>query len=177
MKSTDDLIKQSVKTFLDAQSLRGENYRETPARVLRTWKTLLNTPEPVLKTFPLQGKASLILVKDYISWSFCPHHLLPVKYTFKIGYIPFHKVVGLSKLPRVADYVLRTLPLQEDVTGLVTTYLKEKIEPVGCGCIVKGEHMCMQMRGIRSHCVSAMSSNMRGMFLHDPHTREEFMKL
>lgn len=172
-----NIAERTIRQFLDSQSLNGENYKETPQRVVKVWKTLLNTPEPKLKTFPLNTKPSLIVVKDYVSWSFCPHHLLPVRYEFRIGYLPFKKVVGLSKLPRIADYVLRTLPLQEDVAGLITAYIKKMLEPMGCGCIVKGEHQCMRMRGIESQCVSAVSSSLEGVFLYSPSVAEEFRML
>jgi len=169
-----------IKEFLDMSGCHGKfdaNYMQTPRRFISVWNAIRNVEAPQMKCFPLKGKASLILIKGYEAWSMCPHHLLPVKYTFKIGYIPQAKVVGLSKLPRLADYVLRCFPLQEEIANEVTHRLDEALDPKGAGCIVHGEHLCMQMRGIKSPCITAASSSFTGIFLLLESSRHEFLAL
>lgn len=167
----------SLANLLNYYSLRGPNFKDTPKRVTAFYDTLLKAKEPDLRTFPLRGKPGMILIKDYIAWSLCPHHLLPVKYIFKIGYIPSKVVLGLSKPARIADYVCSKLYLQEEMPYLVVKMIDDKLDTKGCGCILKGEHMCMQMRGIKSPCVSAVSSFMSGVFLISEATRQEFISL
>lgn len=172
-----NIAEDLVKRLLDYYSLKGQNFNETPQRVKRFYDSLLRVKEPVLKSFSLRGKPGMILIRDHISWSMCPHHLLPVRYRFKIGYIPSKKVLGLSKPARIADYVCSMLYLQEEMAYEIVKRIDEILDPKGCGCIVQGEHMCMQMRGIRSPCVSAVSSFMSGVFLISEATRQEFIQL
>lgn len=168
---------QIIRDLLNYYALTGENFDDTPNRVIRTFDSLIHQEFPKLTTFPLKEKPGIILIKDYVTWSFCPHHLLPVKYTFKIGYIPDKRVLGLSKLPRLADWAMRFLPLQEDIPAIILNPLEATLKPKGAGVIVKGEHLCMQMRGVKSECVSAVSSGMRGAFLDEGPAREEFLLL
>lgn len=173
-----NIPEKAIQAFLDYHSLRGPNFYETPKRVTRFYRELTHVKMPELKTFPLRGKPGMILIDNYISWSLCPHHLLPVKYTFKIGYIPSKYVLGLSKPARIADYVCGKLFLQEEMAAEIVRILEDVLQTTkGCGCIVTGEHLCMQMRGIKSACVNAKSSFMSGVFLISEATRREFMNL
>jgi GTP cyclohydrolase I len=171
-------VKESlIRDLLQAYNLEGENFDDTPRRYIKTFEDLLNRPKPKLTTFPLNGVASMLFIKDYITWSLCPHHLLPVRYTCKIGYIPEQKVLGLSKLCRIADYVMSALPLQEEIPGMIHAVLKFAISPKGCGVIITGEHLCMRMRGVQSENTTAVSSGMYGVFFTEAKAREEFLTL
>ena len=167
-------VKRMVTEFLSTYNLTGPNFEETPVRVEKLWREFFSQPKPKLKTFPLRNESGLIAVKNHISWGFCPHHLLPVRYNFKIGYVPNKIVLGLSKLPRLADFSLINLPLQEDIPKVVVDYLLENLKPKGAGCIVEGEHLCMKMRGVESEQSSAVSIHLEGC-LTEPAWKEEFL--
>lgn len=167
----------AVRDLLNIYDLHGENFEETPRRYIQTLDGLTQRDKPRFTTFPLRVKASMIIVKDYVTWSLCPHHLLPVRYTCKIGYIPKERVLGLSKLPRIADWVMSLLPLQEEVPAMICEELDLILKPRGCGCIVSGEHFCMRMRGVQSEEAISTSSAMMGDFLNDGPSREEFLLL
>jgi GTP cyclohydrolase I len=130
-----------------------ENFRETPMRVARFWNEFLNREEPDIKVFP-SDSTELIKLNGYETWGLCPHHLLPVKYKVDVAYIPKGKVFGISKLPRIVDYLLRTLPLQEDLPKLVVDYIYDKIDIEYAECFVEGMHLCMIMRGIKAKDVT-----------------------
>ena len=50
-------------------------------------------------------------------------------------------------------------------------------EPQGLGIIVKADHYCMKLRGVKeSHC-SMVNSVVRGDFRHDPSLKQEFFEL
>jgi GTP cyclohydrolase I len=166
-----------IEELLNGYCLTGENFEDTPRRFTQTLEDLIFRLKPVMTTFPLRDTSSMILIKDYVAWSLCPHHLLPVKYTFKIGYIPEERVLGLSKLARLADWVMSLLPLQEDIPALILKELEEGVKPKGCGCVVIGEHLCMRMRGVQSENTTAVSTGMRGCFLKEQSCREEFLSL
>ena len=137
--------------------LHNENFRETPARVGRFWKEFIDRPEPNLKTFDSKC-LNIVSLQGYETWGLCPHHLLPVKYTAHISYTPKGKVFGISKLPRIFDYILRTLPLQEDIPHLVVDFIKEKLQPSHVSCQVKGMHLCMVMRGVKAKDCTLLTS-------------------
>lgn len=166
-----------IRELLDRYRLEGENYEDTPRRYIHFFEDLLLRPKPTLTTFPLKGKPGMILIKNYVTWSLCPHHLLPVKYTIKIGYIPSNRVLGLSKLGRIADWVMSLLPLQEEISALICKELEDCLQPKGTGVLVTGEHLCMQMRGVKASNSIAVSDNMTGCFLEEGSTREEFLTL
>jgi len=173
----DGFVEKKIHEILMYYNCTDENFSDTPQRFKKVLECCLRGKAPKLPTFPLQGKASLILIKEYIGWSFCPHHLLPVKYTFKVGYIPHRRVLGLSKLGRIADFALIGFPLQEEVADRVVQMIEDAIDPKGSGCIAVGEHLCMRMRGVKQPCVIAVSSCFRGVLLTEPSTKEEFLNL
>ena len=153
------------------------NFAETSTRVERMWNAFRNQQPPIMTTFPKKVEGGMLVMKNHQTWGFCPHHLLPVKYTFKIGYIPNKLVLGLSKLARVADWILKDMPLQEDIAGLVLAVITPLIKPKGAGCIVHGEHLCMRMRGVASPCAEAVSDEFYGVMLTEDSAREEFLSL
>lgn len=176
-RKLNTLLEISAMSILKALELEGPNFEDTPRRFANTLIELTQRDKPKMTTFPLQGKAGMILTKGYITWSLCPHHLLPVRYTFRIGYIPTEKVLGLSKLCRLADWSMSFLPLQEEIPALICNELEEVLKPRGCGVSVKGEHLCMQMRGVQSENTTAISTGLRGCFLNEADCREEFLTL
>lgn len=169
----------AVRHLLGALKLEGPNFEDTPERVMKLWMDFLYPKKLNLTKFPIEGKASITLIKNYKAWGFCPHHLLPILYTFRIGYLPDEKigVLGLSKLARVADYVLSSLPLQEDIPEMISGIIQEAIRPQGIGIVVVGEHYCMKIRGVEAHETQAVNSYMTGIFLTEPAAKNEFLIL
>jgi len=162
------------------------NFKDTPNRVARAWVEILqgstNTEEQVddiLSTgFPSAGYDDMIVATGIRTYSVCPHHFLPVEYDITVGYIPSAegRVLGLSKLVRIADVLSRRATLQETVTKEIADAL-EKIAPQGIGVHVRGKHMCMRMRGARAHSSVTTTSAMRGCLLKEESARAEFLRL
>ncbi len=171
-------IRNLLKSLLNALELSGPNFEDTPDRVARFFYILMH-PDPVeLTSFPIRTKSGMIVVKNHKTWSLCPHHLLPVEYTFKVAYLPRKKMfLGLSKPARLIEQVLATLPLQEEIPGLVGQALEDALEPMGIGVLVHGVHMCTRMRGVKSPCMEAVVDFLSGLVLHDSRAREEFLIL
>jgi GTP cyclohydrolase I len=162
------------RAFLDIYDLEGANFFETPKRVSQMWDTFLNSEKPKLKAFPTENN-SMVIVDQFDSWSFCPHHLLPVKYTFKIGFIPQGRSLGLSKFPRLAEYILSKLPLQEDIPDLILKEIQDMIKPLGCGCRVWGYHLCSVMRGIKCPNIRFITTALKGVMIYSPASQQEFL--
>jgi GTP cyclohydrolase I len=95
-----------------------------------------------------------------------------------IGYIPSRRVIGLSKLARIAEMFARRLQVQERLTKQVALALTEVLEPRGVAVVVESSHLCMVMRGVQKTSSVTITSCMLGcMRSPGAKTREEFLNL
>ena len=127
------------------------------------------------KTFPAKY-TEMVISKHNTAFGVCPHHLLPVIYRISMAYIPTQKVLGLSKLSRLARMVARGPRLQEDLTHELADILHLQLQSQGSAVYIEGLHMCMAARGVGAHEARLVPSGVRGVFL-ELATREEFIKL
>ena len=107
----------------------------------------------------------------------CEHHLLPFFGKCHIAYMPSHKIVGLSKLPRLVEMFARRLQVQERLTTQIAQTLNEVLQPRGVAVVIEALHLCMLMRGVEKQNSKAVTSAMLGAFRDRPETRAEFMEL
>src|SRR5579871_5308268 len=94
-----------------------------------------------------------------------------------IGYIPNKKVIGISKMARIAEMFARRLQLQERLTKQVATAIMEILRPRGVAVVMEAKHHCMTMRGVAKVQSTTVTSCMLGAFREKPKTREEFLTL
>lgn len=155
--------------------------KETPARVVKAWKHWTKgydiNPADILKEFEdgAQDVDQMVIVKDIPIYSHCEHHLAPIFGTATIAYIPNGKIVGLSKLSRLADCFARRLQVQERLTNQIADALQEHLNPIGVGVYIKARHMCMESRGICQQGHHTITSALRGAIKNDPASRAEFL--
>lgn len=131
--------------------------------------------ELLAKTFPAKY-TEMVISKHNTAFGVCPHHLLPVIYRISMAYIPTEKVLGLSKLSRLARMIARGPRLQEDLTHELADILHVQLQSQGSAVYIEGLHMCMAARGVGAHEARLVTSGVRGVFL-ELATREEFIKL
>jgi GTP cyclohydrolase IA len=154
----------------------------TPERVEKSLKWLtrghdLSVEDVIGDAVFDEDHHNMVVVKDIEMYSMCEHHLLPFFGKVHIAYIPNGRIVGLSKLPRVVEVFARRLQVQERMTEQIATSLMEVLRPHGVGVIVEAAHLCMMMRGVEKQSSKTLTSAMKGVFLQDLRTREEFLRL
>ena len=119
----------------------------------------------------------MVMVRDIEFYSMCEHHLLPFFGVAHVAYIPDGRIVGLSKLPRIVEVFARRLQVQERLTEEIAGAIEDALSPLGVGVVLDASHLCMMMRGIEKQSSRTITSALRGTFITDGRTREEFMRL
>jgi GTP cyclohydrolase I len=155
---------------------------ETPRRVALMYEEICaglhDDPRQFLHVIPAETHDEMVIVKDIPIYSICEHHLLPFVGVAHIAYIPRDgRIVGLSKLARVADLMARKPQIQERLATEIADLLDEMLRPTGVMVVIEAEHMCIEMRGIKKPGSKAVTSALRGGFLKDQRTRAEAMSL
>lgn len=107
----------------------------------------------------------------------CAHHILPFFGQFIVGYIPEKMIIGASKIPRVVEVHMRRLQSQEHLAHDVAETIDKILEPRGIAVWMGGVHMCMVMRGVEQESSFMETNVLRGEFLNDERTRQEFMSI
>ncbi|HEX2166444.1 MAG TPA: GTP cyclohydrolase I FolE, partial [Longimicrobiales bacterium] len=155
---------------------------KTPERVEKslTWLTRghgLGVREVLGDALFDEDHHNMVIVKDIEMYSMCEHHMLPFFGKVHVAYIPNGRIVGLSKVPRIVEVFARRLQVQERLTSQIAEALTDVLEPQGVGVIIEAYHLCMMMRGVEKQNSKTITSSMKGVFLDDIRTREEFLRL
>ena len=94
-----------------------------------------------------------------------------------VGYIPNRRVIGLSKIARIAEMFSRRLQVQERLTKQVALALSEVLKPQGVAVVMESTHLCIEMRGVQKTGSTTTTSCMLGRMRSTAKTREEFLTL
>lgn len=154
----------------------------TPKRVAEMYAELTagmrENPQHHVVPLPGDKHDEMVIVKDISIASLCEHHLAPFVGKCHIAYIPKDgRILGISKLARLAETFSRRLQLQERLTTDIANTLFEGLRPIGVMVVIEAEHTCMTLRGVRKASAKTITSAVLGGFRNDPRTRSEAMSL
>jgi GTP cyclohydrolase IA len=175
-----ELVAEMIRRLGDDPDREG--MAKTPDRVERAMHFLTQgytvQPEDVIGDALFEeSHRNMVLVKDIEMYSLCEHHLLPFFGKVHIAYIPKGKIMGLSKTARLVEVYARRFQVQERLTEQIAEALWKTIDPEGVGVVIEAYHLCMMMRGVQKQNSKTITSAMRGCFLENQATREEFLGL
>ena len=176
----EELVAEMIRRLGDDPDREG--LKKTPERVAKSMAFLTQgygmKPDDVINGALFEEcHRNMVLVKDIEMYSLCEHHLLPFFGKVHVAYIPNGKIVGLSKTARLVEVYARRLQVQERMTEQIAQAIWERVEPEGVGVVVEAYHLCMMMRGVQKQNSKTITSAMRGSFLEDQMTRDEFLRL
>ena len=160
-----------------------EGLVRTPLRVAKALDFLTSgyqiTVEQVINgaIFDADGTEEMVIVKGVEFYSMCEHHMLPFFGQINVAYLPKGKIIGLSKIARIAEVFARRLQVQERLTNQIADAIESSLAPHGVAIVVEGRHLCMMMRGVQKQESSMITSAMRGTFQENARTRSEFLEL
>jgi len=174
-----ELVAEMIRRLGDDPEREG--MKRTPERVAKAMSFLTKgygeSPEQVLgDALFAESHQSMVLVKDVELYSLCEHHMLPFFGKAHVAYIPNGRIVGLSKVARLVEVYARRFQVQERLTEQIAQAVWDTTQPQGVAVVIEAYHLCMMMRGVEKQNSKTLTSAMRGTFLEDHRTRDEFMR-
>ena len=180
-------IMQAVTMLIEAigDDPEREGLKGTPDRVARMYEEIFEgmrfTNDQIAEMFDTcfeSDSNDLVVVKNIPIFSYCEHHMaLMYDMDVSVGYIPNGKVIGLSKISRVAEMVGKRLQLQERIGNDVAEIIQKIAGTENVIVVIEGEHSCMTTRGIKSRGSKTKTATLRGIFKDNVAVRNEFYNL
>ena len=141
----------------------------SPRRMAAAYAELLSAPEFEPTMFENdRGYCGLVIARSVPVQSMCEHHFLPFTGVAHIGYVPGERILGLSKLARLAEMFARRPQLQERLTQQIADWLIDNLAPRSVGVVIDAEHTCMTLRGVRATGSTTRTSVFTGALLENP---------
>lgn len=177
------LISEKFRDILAAlgMDLTNDSLRESPERIARMYVNEIFSgldPENFPKITVIENDMKydqMIVVRDVTVLSTCEHHFVTIDGRATIAYIPKDKVIGLSKINRIADFFARRPQVQERLTKQIADCLVHVLGTEHVGVHINAKHYCVVSRGVEDAASTTTTSDLRGDFKNDPRTRTEFL--
>lgn len=186
MAIDQNAIKEHVRGILVAlgDDPEREGLKETPERVARMYAEVFEgmnysndeIAEMFSKSFDLPTGNDMVMVRDIDVFSYCEHHLA-LMYDMKVtvAYIPKNRVIGLSKIARIADMVAKRLQLQERIGTDIAEIIQKVTESEDVAVYIEGSHSCMTARGIKKSDATTVTTTFCGRFEEDIDLQNRFL--
>ena len=178
------VVEQEPKTVLYISATGDYKKVDYSAMYMRMWEEIFRGYDPAQKpkitTFANEEGMSDIVFDCGDYYSMCEHHILPFFGRYYFAYIPSPKgrILGISKVARVVGYCAARLQLQERLARDIVQMLSEALnnEALGFAIVMKGQHLCKTMRGVRNDGKMSVA-HFTGVFNLNSDLRKEFYKL
>lgn len=182
-----EAIKEHIRGILVAlgDDPEREGLAETPDRVARMYEEIFEgmtyTNDEIAEMFSksfeqLNGGDDMVVVKDIEAFSYCEHHMaLMYDMNISVAYIPNGRVLGLSKIARIADMVCRRLQLQERIGSDIADIMTKASGSEDVAVFIEACHSCMTARGIKKPSASTSTVTLRGRFRTDAALQNRLM--
>lgn len=189
MKHIDsDKIQQAIRMILEAlgDDPEREGLKDTPKRVAKMYEEVFEgmcyTNEEIAhmfdKCFEDTTTGDLVIIDKIPIFSYCEHHVaLMYDMIVSVGYLPKGKVIGLSKVARIADMCAKRLQLQERIGMDIYDVLHRVLNTEDIIVVIEGSHSCMTARGIKKVGSKTKTACCKGQFFTDSELRQEFYNL
>ena len=174
-----EAIKEHIRGILVAlgDDPNREGLKETPDRVAKMYEEVFEgmnysnheIAQMFSKTFEddlsVKDHKDMVIVKDIDIFSYCEHHMA-LMYDMKVAvaYIPQGKVIGLSKIARIAEMVGKRLQLQERIGTDIAEIMERITGSKDVAVRIEGCHSCMTARGIKKAGSKTITTVLRGRF-------------
>jgi GTP cyclohydrolase I (EC 3.5.4.16) len=180
-EAAEDAVRTLIRWAGDEPGREG--LVDTPSRVVRAYEEFFagysqDPAEILARTFSeVEGYDEMIVMNDIRFESHCEHHMAPIIGKAHIGYLPNHRVVGISKLARLVEIYAKRLQIQEKMTVQIADTLHSVLQPKGVAVVIEASHQCMTTRGVHKPGAGLVTSRMVGAFREDASTRREFLAM
>jgi len=181
---SDEKAEEAIRTIIEwvGENPDREGLKSTPKRVIKAFKEYFQgynqDPEKYLtKTFTeVEGYDDMVIEKNISIRSHCEHHMATITGVVHIAYIPSKKVVGLSKLARVAEAFSKRLQTQERLTMQIANTIMKVLQPRGVAVTVDAAHQCMTNRGIKKENTTTITNYFLGAFKDDLSFQNRYLR-
>ena len=183
-KISDEKAEEAIKTIIEwvGENPEREGLKSTPKRVIKAYKEYFqgynqDPAEYLTKTFTeVEGYDDMVIEKNISIRSHCEHHMAPIIGVAHVAYIPSKKVVGLSKLARVADVFSKRLQTQERLTMQIAKTVMDVLQPRGVAVTIDASHHCMTNRGIKKEKTTTITNYFLGAFKDDLSFQNRYLR-
>ena len=181
---SDQKAEEAIRTIIQwiGEDPGREGLLSTPQRVIKAFKEYFKgyaqDPKDYLsKTFSeVEGYDDMVVEKNISIQSHCEHHMAPIIGVAHVAYIPSNKVVGLSKLARVAEVFSKRLQTQERITMQIAKTIMNVLQPRGDAVTIDAEHHCMTNRGIKKQDTTTITNYFLGAFKDDLSFQNRYLR-
>ena len=183
-KISDQKAEEAIQTLIQwiGENPEREGLKSTPQRVIKAYKEYFqgyqeDPAKYLTKTFTeVEGYDDMVIEKNISIRSHCEHHMAPIIGVVHLAYIPSKKVVGLSKLARVAEAFAKRLQTQERLTMQIAKTIMDVLQPRGVAVTIDAIHHCMTNRGIKKEKATTITNYFLGAFKEDLSFQNRYLR-
>ena len=183
-KISDQKAEEAIQTLIQwiGENPEREGLKSTPQRVIKAYKEYFqgyqeDPAKYLTKTFTeVEGYDDMVIEKNISIRSHCEHHMAPIIGVVHLAYIPSKKVVGLSKLARVAEAFAKRLQTQERLTMQIAKTIMDVLQPRGVAVTIDAIHQCMTNRGVKKEKATTITNYFLGAFKEDLSFQNRYLR-